>query len=454
MRNYKKYYYLFWVSFILFSLSARAQNNLSFSEAQDIMYHKNTLVKAVHKSQEAYSFEEKAARGLHYPTINALGSATIMNKDVTVDLNNEKAKVAQLLQLSSPNILGNWDFILQKNNIEFAGIGFLWPVYTGGKINAAQRAAKIKSSMGENEMTNTKNKLVSELAERYFQAKLAAEALIVRKDVLEVMNQHLYDAQKLEQRGMIAETETLQAKVAVADANREVLAAAKDVKLSLAALANTLEADSLNVKLSTEFFVAQNVKPLKYYQDLAAANYPEIQKLRLQGKLVDEQITNEKADYYPHVMLAGTKVFVSNNFPLIKNPAVAGVAVTYTIFNGNQRKNKIDAASATREEVTLYREKAETDIRTLVEKLYDDLQKQNEQLESIGASLTYSKELLRVRTKAFAEGIATSVDVVDAQLHLASIELQQLNAYANYDITLAKIFEYSGISQEFSGQIH
>ncbi len=49
------------------------------------------------------------------------------------------------------------------------------------------------------------------------------------------------------------------------------------------------------------------------------------------------------------------------------------------------------------------------------------------------------KENLNLRQKAFAQGLSTSVDVVDAELYLASIQTQQYVASFNYLISLNKL---------------
>lgn len=74
--------------------------------------------------------------------------------------------------------------------------------------------------------------------------------------------------------------------------------------------------------------------------------------------------------------------------------------------------------------------------------------KTREQLESIETSLNFATEYLRVREKSFAEGFATSLDVVDARLNLAKVKIERLNLVYTYDITLAQLLEASGLSQQ------
>lgn len=433
--------------------ATKAQTPISFSDAQAKMLHQNKDVMINDKKIEMSGYNQKSTQGLMYPHFKAFSTVTLMNKDIKVDLNDERGKVAEQFGLPNPATLGDWNFLLQKKDIEVTGISMTWPIYTGGKIRAANKAAKINTSIAETEKTNAEQELISELADRYYKAKLAEEAVKVRQQVLDGMNVHLSNADKLEKNGMIAGAEVLQAKVAVAEAERQLLGAKKDLQLAQTALAATIEDENEDYSLSSPFFLKNNMAPLADYKEMAAANYPQIQKLKLLEKLTEEGIKAENANYLPTVALTGQKILASNNFPLLKNPLIMGVGATYNLFDGFSRGNKIKAAKTQKETVILTREKVETDIKTLVEKYYNELKKSEEQIVSLQTSLQLAEELVRVRKNSFAEGIASSVDVIDAELNLSSTKLQSLKAYSDYDATLAKLYEICGISKDYTSNI-
>ncbi|TWP23310.1 TolC family protein [Apibacter muscae] len=426
---------------------------LTFSDAQSIMNNHNHLIKAVEKKEEVHEFELKATKGLRYPKIGLNASALYFDKGISANLNNLRNGVSGILSIPNPNLLGDWNFNLMKRDVLFGGAYFLWPVFTGGKINAGIEAAKINAHIGEKELISTKNQLITELAQRYFQVKLADEAVLVRKQILEGMNRHLYNAKKLEDNGIIAPVERLQADVAVAEADRQYKASLKDASLARVALSNTLNSEEEIGDLITDFFTTPFLQPLEYYQESAIANYPELQKVRLQIELAEQGVKAKKSSYYPTVLALGQTVLVHNT-PLgfgDKNdkPWVLGVGLTYPLFEGLQSKNEIRAAKATKESAELYEKKAHADIKTMIEKIYNDLQKQEEQIQSFNVQVNQAEELLRARSLSFSEGLATSLDVVDAEMNLSGILLQKLQARYNYVIDLASLLEYSGLSQEF-----
>ncbi len=94
------------------------------------------------------------------------------------------------------------------------------------------------------------------------------------------------------------------------------------------------------------------------------------------------------------------------------------------------------------------------DIGILVRKYYQELDKHQALVSSLKKDEAFAEELLRVREKAFNEGMGTSTDVVDATLYLSSIQLKRLKALFDYDVTLASLLEVCGKSTEFTAYIN
>lgn len=430
--------------------------SMTFTEAYEIMNRENSLLKAIEKKEEVHEFEWKARKGLRYPTIRAFGLGIYKDRQLGIDLNGLKNGVADFVHLPDSGVLGDWEVTFNKRGMAMGGFMATMPLFTGGKINAAIKAGAIEKEIGEKELASAKNKLISELAQRYFTVKLAEEAVVVRKEVLKGMENHLHDATKLEENGIIAPVEKLSADVAVSEAKRQLDAATKDANLARVALANTLEVEVINNELESDFFIAPSLEGLAFYQESAVANYPELQKVALQKELAEQGVKVKQSANYPTVLAFGQTILAHNNpmngLDILNNdnkPWTIGVGVTYTLFEGFKNKNEIRAAKATKESVELFEIKAQSDIKMLVAKLYQDIQKQEEQIDNLKVQETLATEFLRVRNKAFSEGFATSTDVVDAEMKLSGVKLMKLQAHFNYAVALASLFEFTGLSNEF-----
>ena len=88
-------------------------------------------------------------------------------------------------------------------------------------------------------------------------------------------------------------------------------------------------------------------------------------------------------------------------------------------------------------------------MAVLVEKLYNQMMNYRTQMTSIDASLAFAEEYLRMKNAAFLEGMSSSSDLIDAELNLAGVRTERLQAAYNYDLLLAQLLEAAGISEEF-----
>ena len=160
------------------SLAAQQKQTLSFDEALNLTLTNNPSIKASTYEQEAAERERKAAYGLRLPKIGVTGAYAYLSEDINIDLNGMKEPVGGLiggmggvlppavLQQAQALMKQNWALPLQDRSLGTVGGTITVPVYTGGKINAANNAAKIKISETEQKGYQTRNSLVSELTER------------------------------------------------------------------------------------------------------------------------------------------------------------------------------------------------------------------------------------------------------------------------------------------------
>jgi outer membrane protein TolC len=85
-----------------------------------------------------------------------------------------------------------------------------------------------------------------------------------------------------------------------------------------------------------------------------------------------------------------------------------------------------------------------SDLATLVEAKYREARKARDQFDTLHATLALADEHLRMRTRAFEEGAATSLEVVDARLAMARAQLERLVAAFDFDVALAELLDASG----------
>ena len=137
------------------------------------------------------------------------------------------------------------------------------PIFLGGKINAANRAARIDESTVKEQGVQTRNALISELVERYYGLALAAQVVEVRRQAADGIRKHLNDAIALEEQGMLAKSERLYVEYMMTQAERELQNAELQLSTIKDAMNNTLASKEVDYVPATAMFVIDNIEDVE-----------------------------------------------------------------------------------------------------------------------------------------------------------------------------------------------
>lgn len=459
---------------LIVGLSAKAQlpaQPMTFTEAMEQMLSENGHIRSVKAEQKAAGFEAKAIKGLRYPRLALTATYVQMGEKIHLDLTPVQEAITPLYETliaygdfspeaASPAIKAGltdglehineaeWDETIQAERFGTMDATLIWPIFTGGLIDAANEAAKIHEHEAEEKLAQITGEQMTELVQRYFGLRLAENVVEVRKEVMDGIAKHLSDAKKLETNGMIAAAERLHAEVAFADAEREYLKSKRDADLIRAALMGTLESETI-IQPSTPLFMVSELEPLSEYKIRALKHNPQLNQVESKKRLAEQGIKKEKAAYMPDLFVMGMANIINDDLSEYIPRWYVGVGLKYDLFDGKARSNKLKAAHAVKEQVEALEQKARFDIQTLVTKNYLELENAREQYNSLGKSVTFADEYLRVRTKAFQQGFATSTEVTDANMNLSATKIKRLKAVYEFDVKLATLLQTCGESKQF-----
>lgn len=449
-------------------LSAQqAEQLLSLDEAIAVTLADNPAMKAAAYEERAAEQERRAAIGLRMPRIGVTGAYAYLGKDISFDFNDMKGPVNDIagqilgsgmvppqyiptLQgLISPLLGADWSLTIQDRSLGFVGGEVTLPIWMGGKINAANRAAKINQRTAEAQGDQTRNALISELVERYFGLSLARQVVEVRQQVVDGVRRHLEDAVALEKNGMISRSERLYVEVKMAEAERELANAKLEAETVASALSNTLGRDN-DWRPVTAMFMVDQIGELSDYQEIALERNPLLNQVSLKRQLAEEGVRAQRADFLPQVAAMGGGTFYNYQVSGLVPRWAVGVGVHIKLFDGLNREYKYSAAKQTARRVGELQNKAGQDISVLIEKLYNQMLNYRNQMASIDSSLEFAEEYLRMKNAAFLEGMSSSSDLIDAELNLAGVRTERLQAAYKFDLALAQLLEAAGISEEFA----
>lgn len=454
------------LSFCFLSNILYAENKtLTLSQALKSAIENNEIVKAAEKTKEFSEYEVKAAKGKHLPNIFIEGSVNKINDDINIDINSIRSALigtsaatlkatgasdatVAYLKNQLNNSLPGFNVKVQDDTFYKFSAGATLPLYTGGKLSANTQAKKIELSISEQEYEKALNSTITKVIESYFKAKLAQEAQTIRYEYLQDIKQHSENAQKLFKVGMISKTNKLRADVALAEANREYLKSKRDFELALVILSNVIGTDVEDTKFITNFSKIENLKNSDTYSQIAYSNNIALKNIKQKKEMIKQKQRAIRGNFLPTIAAFGKYEIYKNNLTILDPEWIAGINAKLNLFNGGSDYNEYKAYNIQIEIMDLYIENINKTIDTAVKKYHHDVKTALEEYESLQVSQALSEENLKLYRQSFKEGLATSLEVIDAELALEKIRLDQSQAIFDYNVAFAKLVDVCGKSQE------
>ena len=437
-------------------LTSSAQNGLplSFEEALQRMKQGNRSLQLADKEIENAHAERAKLRAWWYPTLQSTGAYVHLSEPVEVrqpltpyteaakewveNVLPDNQAISNLLeQLGSYTLT----FPLMPRNLTTVGLSAEWVVFSGGKRIQASKLGNLMVELAREGRIQTEAAQRILLTENYYGLRLAKEAVAVRRETYENLKRHYEDALRLEAVGMIDKAARLFTQVNMEEAERELEAAEREVNVLQSSLHTLLNlTDTIDIDPTTPLFMDEQLPPKVHYRQAMQVSNPTLNSLRLQTSMAERQLRIEQSDYLPDVVLFAKQTFYSHGIASNLMPHTwIGIGFTWNLFDGMAREQRIRQARITRQSLNLGREKAKEDLKIAIDKLYSVLQRAQDDVHTLHTTIGLSEELLRMRRKSFAEGMATATEVVDAETMLSKARLARLAAYYEYDVALEQL---------------
>jgi len=432
---------------------AGESTGLSYGDAVRLLESRNQQLMAAAAREDARRQDRAAARGRRLPIVRLNARATRIDDPIVIELDAIRSAMLALHPTVPPGAVPPFESQVQDDRFFSADVDMTWPIYAGGAISAANRAAKARLSDAEAQTRVAEQSLRATLVDRYFGLHLAEQARTIRRQVLEAMERHRDQADRLEAEGMISRAERLHAEVAHAEAARELQTAEQDVHLATAALRTLLRTDS-DPNPDSPLFIVRDLPALDLFQREAAEANPSLRRLEAQQTLARSALSVERADYLPDVAFFARYELYPDDLTILEPRWAAGIGIQLNVFDGFAREHRVKAARATVSMVDHTRRDAQGDVELLVERNYRRVVKAVDQFDALEATIKLVRENLRVRTRAFEEGLATSLDVVDAANTLSGVELARLAAAHDFVTSLADLLAATGQADSFDDYMH
>ncbi len=406
--------------------TARAQD-LSFEAARTALLAKSAKLKAAEANINKQEFEVKAVETLGFPELTL--NATQLYGRKSFDLS------------ALPIGINAYDYNFDGPR---SSVLMAWPIYTGGKIGAAQKLREAELSGAKAELVEAEERLDFQLVARYFGLRLATLVEALRQTQLEQADRQLVRAQRFQAQGQISTVERLSAQVSRDEVARDMVKAQRERESAEAGLARMLRQTTVPRPTTPLFVITSPIEPLTAWLREAELKNPTLALIKSKGEMADQGIAVAKSEYLPQVFAFGQYNFITAYLTPIEPNWIAGVGVNVKLFSREDRASKVGAAQAQRAQVEALEAEAVNSIQGAVEAAWLRLGQAREQFKLFDSSVVLARENLRLRERAFEEGQSVTIDVNEARNSLIRAETGRAQIAYEFVLSLGALLEASG----------
>lgn len=427
-RNY--FFNFFYIFLLAIPPLVYAENqNLSFKQAWEYVLKNHNGIKAEELGVEKSQKLSLASKLTFLPNIDI--TATYIHLAEPVHLN--LAPISKAL----PQInLINQDIIIGSLNI-------IYPLYTGGKRWHGVNIAKLQEKDAKEALRLKKLATFEELAKIYYGVWLQQEIYSTLQEMQKSAQIHYNNALKLQKAGQIAKIEVLGAQVALDKSKNKSKEAKNKLEISQIALNTALDLKNTHPTSNIE------VKKPKKYEDFFVQktldSYPVLKSLDQKISIASEARKIEIAKLFPDVALMGS-YFMDNNF-LLHNQSLPswyiGITARLPLVSAGGKIPQIQAAKIVEMQLDKTKAQAIKDMEVLARSTYKEVIFAQEEYWSLESSIKLAQENLKLQEVAFNQGLATSIQVIDARNMLSNTLIEQKTIAYKYVILLSKLMALS-----------
>ena len=324
------------------------------------------------------------------------------------------------------------------------------PIYTGGRLKYGIESAKYLEEAIKLDAENNREQMVLNVVYACINLYKAYTAIGLVKENLAQSQQRLKDFTNLEKNGLLprndlmkAELQSSNIELALLDAESNYKVASVNMNLMMGIPEQTeLIPDRNGLALPT------SIKTLEQYENEALQNRKDIGAFQFRKKAAGVEINTVKSNYYPSIAFTGG--YIAANIPgfvTITNAVNIGLGVKYDLSSLWKTNTKIQQAQIKVKQLQLNEEQLNDNIRQQINQAYQAYLVSVKKIDVYEKSVLQATENYRVTKNKYDNSLATTTELLDADVALLQTKLSVTNSKADSFLAYNKLLQLTGSLQ-------
>ena len=316
---------------------------------------------------------------------------------------------------------------------------------------SALRVAGQTITKNEYDLDATKSDFILAVASAYYDVLKAKKSLEIASDNVTRLSQYRDSVDKRVKVGQLTKTSLLRAESELSGAHSDYIKAANALELYRSILIRITGIEE-NFTLKETLQPAEENVSLERMRKIALDSRADLKSFDIQRTIADEQVKYAWGAFWPSLDLFAIYQRNDQDPPgqsLNRESVMAGVSLSFPFFEGGLRIAELKETKAKLRQAKLFYDDFKKNVDVELESAYLDLQTQKGTLKFLEDQLAFARDNYKAVLRQFENGLAVSLDVMDANSLLLSSERNLAEALYNYQLAYLKVKRSIGTLLQF-----
>jgi HAE1 family hydrophobic/amphiphilic exporter-1 len=382
---------------------------------------------------------------------DAVRIALESNRDIRKALelrNSVEGRYVEERAAALPQIVGTagasrrWDttqeaFGIPPGNTNLEGLlGLAQPLYTGGQVSAAIRAARVGLATADDRLKVSRESALKDVATTFHDILLARELNTIAVQNRDQKARFLDEARKRNAAGTVTDYDVLVSKVDLENAEPAIVRTQNQVLTLRERLRFLLGRDGRPVDARGDLAVEIAAYP-EYGSalEVALSRRPELSEIRHRIGITDELVTIAAAGTMPRLDARGDFGYRDasiGGFDAAGKIWSAGLFASWPLFDGLRTRGRVAQAKSDRNRLRIEEAQLLDGVALEVRDAVNAVREAGEVVRAISDTVGQAERLLTLAEKGYEYGVKTRLEVDDANLNLNQARVNLARARRDY----------------------
>jgi outer membrane protein len=328
-------------------------------------------------------------------------------------------------------------------------------LYSGGQVAAALKIAKFTEDQSYYLLRDTVDRVIATVRTQFYRVLLNRRLITVAEESISLLGDQLKDQQNRLEAGTVPRFNVLQAEVALANSQPDLIRARNNYLVAQLELSRTLGLEASKSATGKPTFTAvgdlqarDRKIALQNALSAARARRPFLKAQQQNIFTEEQQITVAKAGLKPRLEANGGYEMrnsrLTDDLSKETNGWFFGVTGDWAIFDGFATKGRVMQAQARLATARITYADSVLQVELEVQQAYARLQEARELITSQEKVVEQADEALRLARERLSAGAGTQLDVLNAQVALTRARTTQQEALYDFNVALAEFDRATG----------